>query len=165
MLPRADLIPFGTKQVNSDLGDPANSARPVMLGTLSVRVDPTAERVAIDSALETGARLILANMLPLQPHPLTYMLAREFATLPFEEDLEAVRATAARAAALGIGTELLRVTSSRPVKALITLASEREVGLLVFGPDRSRLGRRVFRRAAERVRREAPCLVWISSDA
>ena len=30
-------------------------AAPVMLGTLSVRVDPSAERMAIDSALEVGA--------------------------------------------------------------------------------------------------------------
>ena len=134
----------------------------MLLGTLSVRVDPSAERMAIDSALEAGAKLILANMLALPPYPLTVMLAREYATLPHEEDLDAVRATARRAAALGIPTELLRVSSPRPVTALIELAHDREAGLLVFGPDRSRISRRRFAAAARTVRRDAPCLVWVA---
>src|ERR1700689_3369205 len=96
-------------------------ALPVLLGTLSVRVDPSAERMAIDSALEAGGRLIVANMLGLPPYPLTVMLAPEFATLPHEEDLEAVRATAARAAGLGIPTELLRISSPRPLRAMVEL--------------------------------------------
>src|SRR5215475_2347041 len=60
--------------------------RPVMLATLSVRVDPNAERVAIESALETGTNLIVANMLPLQAYPLTSVLAPDQLTLPHEED-------------------------------------------------------------------------------
>ncbi len=138
--------------------------RPVLLATLSVRVDPTAEQMAIDSALESEARLILANMLVLPPYPLTLMLAPEYATLPHEEDRDAVRGTAERAAALGIAAELLRVSSRRPVTALIELAREREAGLLVFGPDLMLTPRRRFRAAARRVRREAGCLVWIAPD-
>jgi nucleotide-binding universal stress UspA family protein len=139
-------------------------ASPVLLGTLSVRVDPSAERMAIDSALHAGVKLIVANMLDLPPYPLTVMLAPEYATLPHEEDLDEVRATAARAAAQGVSTELLRVSSRRPVTALLELAREREVGLLVFGPDLSRTPRRRFRAAARRVRRDAGCLVWIAPD-
>ena len=97
--------------------------RPVLLGTLSVRIDACAERMAIDSALEAGAKLILANMLLLPPYPRTVMLAPEYATLPHEEDLDEVRATASSAVALGIETELLRVSSPRPVRALIELAA------------------------------------------
>jgi hypothetical protein len=104
-------------------------------------------------------------MLLLPPYPLTFMLAPEFVTLPHEEDLDAVRATAERAAALGIPTELLRISSRRPVSALLELAGEREVGLLVFGPNLSLTPRRHFRRAARRVRRDAGCLVWIAGDA
>jgi len=44
------------------------------------------------------------------------------------------------------------------------LAAEREAGLLVFGPDVSLTPRRRFRVAANRVRREAGCLVWIAPD-
>ncbi len=145
-------------------GSERSRARPVILGTLSVRVDPSAERMALDSALQAGVRLIVANMLTLPPYPLTVMLAPEHATLPHEEDLDAVRATAGRAAALGIPTELLRISSRRPVQALLELVGERDAGLLVFGPDLSRTPRWRFRNAARRVRREAGCLVWIAPD-
>ena len=138
--------------------------RPVLLATLSVRIDACAERMAIDSALEAGTKLILGNMLLLPPYPRTVMLAPEYATLPHEEDLDEVRATASRAVALGIETELLRVSSPRPVRALIELAASRQVGLLVFGPDRTRLSRLRFRRAARTVRKYAPCLVWTAES-
>jgi hypothetical protein len=138
--------------------------RPVVLATMSVRVDPAAERMAIESALDTRARLIVANLLPLPPFPLTLALAREYATLPHEEDLEAVRATARRAAACGLQTELLRISSPRPVVALIELIRERRAGLLVLGPDKHRTPRLQLWLAARRVRREAECLVWIAPE-
>ena len=50
-------------------------ARPVILGTLSVRIDPAAERFALESALEAGVPLIIANMIPMQPYPMTMILA------------------------------------------------------------------------------------------
>jgi nucleotide-binding universal stress UspA family protein len=140
-------------------------ARPVVLATLSVRVDPSAERMAIDSALEAGVPLIIANLLPLRPFPTTLgTVGAEGLNLPHEEDLDAVRATAARAAALGLKTELLRVTTRRPLQALLEVVREREAGLLVFGPDLSRTSRLRFRWVARRVRREADCLVWIAPD-
>jgi nucleotide-binding universal stress UspA family protein len=142
----------------------ATRRRPVVLATLSVRVDPRAERMAIDSALEVGAPLIIANMLKLPPYPSTLMLAREYLTLPHEEDLEEVRATARRAAALGIRTELLRITSRHPLTALIELIRERRAGLAVLGPDVRRTPRLMLWFAARRVRRETDCLVWIAPD-
>jgi hypothetical protein len=142
----------------------AAAPRPVVLATLSVRVDPRAERVAIDSAAEAGVGLILANMLWLPPHPTTLTLAREHATLPHEEDLEAVRETAQRAAAAGVPTELLRISSRRPLAALIELLRERRAGLVVLGPDPRRTPRWLLWAAARRVRRQADCLVWIGPD-
>jgi nucleotide-binding universal stress UspA family protein len=140
----------------------AVSARPVILATLAVRVDPAAERVAIDAALETRCKLLLASMIWLPPHPTTLTLAREYATLPHEEDLEAVRATAERAAARGIPTELLRISSRRPLAALLELVRERQAGLLVLGPDPNRTPRWWRTVAAWRIRRQADCLVWIA---
>lgn len=140
-------------------------ARPVVLATMSVRVDPSAERMALDSALEAGVTLVIVNLLPLRPYPTSFgLLGPEGMTLPHEEDLDAVRATAARAASLGVKTELLRVTSRRPVRALMEVIHERDAGLLVFGPDLSLTGRLRFRLTARRVRREADCLVWIAPD-
>ena len=142
----------------------AISARPVLLVTLAARVDPAAERVAIDAALETRCKLLLANLIWLPPHPTTLTLAREYATLPHEEDLDAVRKTAERAAARGIPTELLRISSRRPLAALLELVSERDPGLVVLGPDPRRTPRWWRALAARRIRRRVDCLVWIAPD-
>jgi hypothetical protein len=139
------------------------SGRPVVLGTLSCRIDPTAERMAIESALEADSPLLVTNAVHLPNYPTTLMLiGPDAATLPHEEDLDAVRATAERAVALGIRTEHLRVSSKRPVKALLEVARDQRAGLLVFGPDRTRFPARRFRRAAREIRKRATCLVWIA---
>jgi nucleotide-binding universal stress UspA family protein len=140
-------------------------ARPVVLATLSVRVDPSAERMAIDSAIEAGVPLLLVNILRFRPYPTTLALVGpEGLNLPHEEDLDAVRATAARAAELGVKTELLRVTTRRPVQALLEIVAERDAGLLVFGPDLKLTGRMRFRLLARRLRRDAGCLIWVAPD-
>jgi hypothetical protein len=140
-------------------------ARPVVLATLSVRIDPSAEEMAVASALEAGAPLIVANMIHLPPYPATVMLVGPGgATLPHEEALDEVRGTAGRAAALGIRTELLRISSRHPVRALLELVAERDAGLLVFGPAAGRIRGPRLRAAARRVRRDAPCLVWVAPD-
>ncbi len=140
-------------------------ARPVVLATLQVRVDPSAERMAIDSAIEAGVPLLLVNLIRLPPYATTMiLLGPEQTTLPHEEDLDAVRATARRAADLGVRTELLRVRTTRPVQALLEVASERDAGLIVFGPHLGRVGRMRFQRAARRIRRDAGCLVWVAPD-
>ena len=140
--------------------------RPVVLGTLSCRIDPDAEQFAFEAALDADSSLVIANVVHLPNYPTTLMLVGpDAATLPHEEDLDAVRATAERAAELGIRTEHLRVSSKRPVKALLEVVRDQGAGLLVFGPDRSRIARRKFRRAARRIRDEAACLIWIAPDA
>jgi hypothetical protein len=148
----------------SGRGPTGVAPRPVVLATLSVRVQPAAERMAIETAAQAGAPLIVANMLWLPPHPTTLTLAREHATLPHEEDLDAVRATAHRAAAAGVPTELLRISSRRPLAALIELIEERGAGLVVLGPDPRRTPRWWRRLAARRVRRRTDCLLWISDE-
>ena len=42
--------------------------RPVVLGTLSVRPDPTAEDMAVGSALEAGVPLLVVNVVRLPPY-------------------------------------------------------------------------------------------------
>lgn len=135
--------------------------RPVVLATLSARFDPSAERFAVDCALEASAALVVVNVVDMKPYPCTMrLLGPSAATLPEEEDLEPVRASARRAAALGIPTQLLRVTSSRPVRALLEIVGERDACLLVFGPDASRMRARKLRKATAQLRERAPCLVW-----
>jgi nucleotide-binding universal stress UspA family protein len=153
------------REARIERGAQAPRSRPVVLATLQVRVDPSAERMAIDSAIEAGVPLLLVNLIRLPPYATTMILmGPEHTTLPHEEDLEAVRATARRAAELGVKTELLRVRTTRPVQALLEVASERDAGLIVFGPHLGRVGRMRFRRVARRIRREAGCLVWVAPD-
>ena len=129
--------------------------RPVVLATLSVPVDPEAERLAVEAALETGAQLVVADLFWLPPTAATVLRG----------DIEAVRETAARAAALGIRTELLvKVCGLGPARALVRLAREREAGLVVLGPDRRRAGRRRVGRAAKVVCDGVDCLVWTAPD-
>ena len=159
-------MPSVREAVRRSRGTPSAFAPigPVMLATLSVRVARAAEEMAIESALQAQVPLILANLLTFRPGLLTSQLARDYVVLPHEEDLEAVRETAARAAERGVKTELLRISSPRPIEAMLELAEERRVGLLVFGPERSRLPRWRFRQAVRAIRRQATCLVWISSE-
>jgi nucleotide-binding universal stress UspA family protein len=136
---------------------------PVVLGTLSSRVDPDAERLAIESAVETGVPLLVVNAVPMPACGRALAFAGPMAlTFPLEEDYEQVRATAERAARWGIRVEHLRVTSPRPATALVQLANERGAGLLVLGPKRGRVSGWRFKRAAREVRRNATCLVWIA---
>jgi nucleotide-binding universal stress UspA family protein len=152
-----------------DVGEPVDAgglraAGPVVLGTLSSRVDPEAERIAIESALDAGVALLVVNAMPMPACPRALVLGGPSAlNFPHEEDYAAVRATAERAAALGIRVEHLRVTSPRPATALVQVANERGAGLLVLGPKRGRVSRWRLRRAAREVRRGAACLVWIAS--
>lgn len=132
-----------------------------MLGTLSSRVEPEAERIAIESAVENGVPLLVVNVVPMAACPRALALAGPKAlSCPHREDYEAVRATAQRAASWGLKVQHLRVTSPRPAKALVQIANERGAGLLVLGPKRKGIFR--FWRAAREVVRNANCLVWIA---
>jgi len=134
---------------------------PVVLGTLASRVEPDAERLAISSALEADVPLLVVNGVQAPPSLRTLQLG---ALDPAREDYAAVRATAERAARLGIRVEHLRVTSPRPAKAIVEIANERGAGLLVLGPKRGRVSRWRLRRAAREVKRNAACLVWIAGE-
>jgi hypothetical protein len=139
-----------------------DAGRPVLLATLGVPFDPAASAFAVDAAVEAGEPLIVANVVQLPP--LGMSVAMGYDQLPDRpEEAEALRAPAELAHALGAEVERLRVKSLRPIEALLQLVSERTPGLLVFGPDRSRIRSRAYRKAASAVRERAGCLVWLPS--
>jgi Universal stress protein family len=132
---------------------------PVLLATLlAAPFDEAAAEFAVAAAVETGRALIVAVVVQLAPLPLSLMLGHDQIDSP--ADAESFRAPAELAYSLGVAVERLRVRSPRPVEALLELVAEREPGLLVFGPDRTRLSRRRYERAVRAVRERAPCLVW-----
>ncbi len=76
------------------------------------------------------------------------------ALLPHDDARAEVRATAQRAATLGVQTLLLWVGTRRPARALLEVAAEQSAALLVFAPDRRAIGTRRFRRTARAVRKQ-----------
>ena len=116
--------------------------------------------MAVDAAVEAGEPLIVANVVELPPLAMSVKLGYD--QLPYTPDeAEALRAPAELAHSLGAEVERLRVRSPRPVEALLQLVGERRPGLLVFGPDRTQLKPRTYRKAARALRQRAACLVWL----
>jgi hypothetical protein len=134
-----------------------SGARPVMLATLDVPFDSEAAAFGVDAAVESGAALIVVNVVATPFLPST-LAGWDVPAPPEVED--SLSAPSRLALALGVEVERLRVRSPHPVDALLQVAGEREPGVLVFGPDRTRLRRRHYRRAERAVRERASCLVW-----
>lgn len=134
-----------------------------MLVTLDVPFERRAWVVALDAAVESGQPLIVANVVELPPLPLSVIMGYD--QLDYTPELaRALREPAELAHSLGIQVERLRVKSLHPIEALVQLVGERRPGLLVFGPDRTKLSRRVYRRAARALRQRIDCLVWLPDE-
>jgi nucleotide-binding universal stress UspA family protein len=132
----------------------------VFLATFGVPFDERAAEFAVDSALESGVALIVANVVEIGPLPLSFIMGYD--QLPDPPVLAAsLRAPAELARSLGVQVERLRVKTLHPISALLDVVAERSPGLLVFGPDRKRMRRFRYWRAARAVRESAPCLVWL----
>jgi nucleotide-binding universal stress UspA family protein len=142
---------------------PAHAAgHPVLLATLDVPFDGSASAVAVDAAVESGQALIVVNVVEIRPLPLSLVMGYD--DLGYTEEMErSLREPAELAHSFGLRVERLKVKTLHPVQALLDLATERDTGLLVFGPDRARLGRIRFRRAVRALRDRATCLIWLPS--
>ena len=133
--------------------------RPVMLATLDVPFDVNAVAFAVDSAVELGQRLIVANFVERAPLPLSAMLGYD--DLPYPPQLaESLAAPATLARSLGVEVTRLRVKSFHPVQAMLEVVAEQAPGIFVFGPDRARIGRLRYRRAVRALRSRTGTLLW-----
>ena len=150
----------GRAKVDAPATSRPSRARPVLLATLDVPFDPEAARLGVDSAVEAGAALLVVNAVETAFVPVT-LAGLDYVA---REDVEdSLRRPCALARSLGVEVERLRVRSPRPVEALLEVIGEREPGLVVFGPDRSRVSRRRYRKAVRALGERAPCLVWIAT--
>ena len=139
--------------------------RPVMLATVGVPLDRTAAIFAVDSAVEQGRTLILVNVTRLEPLSLSVRMGYDALEEFTPEVTASMRKCADLARSLGLRVDRLRIRSPRPVTALIEFSDERRAGILVFGPDRTALGERAYRRTVRRLVDACPCLVWTASHA
>ncbi len=146
--------------VREPVADRATRSRPVLLATLGVPFDPDGLSFALDAAVESGRPLVVANVVRLEPLPMSVMLG--FDRLEPAELTEALLEPAKLARSLGVEVERLRVRSPRPVTALVELVGEVQPGVVVFGPDRALLSQRLYRKAAGKLREQASCLVWLA---
>jgi len=142
-----------------------SAGRPVLLATLGVPLNEEASVFAVDTAVESGQRLVVANVTALEP--LRMSIALGYDTLPelTPEVSASLRRSAELARSLGVHVERLRVRSPRPVQALLDLIADVRPGLFVFGPDRKALRERRYRKALGAVRDRVTCLVWVPNDA
>ena len=140
---------------------PAGAKGPVLLATLGVPFEPAAAEFAVDAAVETGAPFIVVNVVEMVLGPSAIVLGTSW-ELHDEADTRALAAPAGLAASLGVKVERLRVCSPHPIDALIQVIGECAPSLLVFGPDRTRLRRRRYRKAVEAVSERVACLVWLA---
>jgi nucleotide-binding universal stress UspA family protein len=152
-------LTLGRPEAPSFLPDGPPTVRPVMLLTFDVPFDRTAVVFAVESAAETGAELYICDGIPVATGNPAVAASRTFGTF---DTREACAAIAEEARELGIRATQLLFHHPRPVHAALEVTRDERVGLLVFGADRKRLGRLNFWRIARRLRKSAPCLVWIS---
>jgi nucleotide-binding universal stress UspA family protein len=132
-----------------------------MLATLDVPFDPEAVAFAVGSAIELGQPLIVANFVEWAPLPLSTMLGYD--ELPYPPEMEQSLAEPARLAhSLGVSVTRLRVKSFHPIPAMLEVVAEQNAGLLVFGPDRSRMMRLRYRRAVRAIRSTVTALIWLA---
>ena len=155
------MLTLRRRATREDVSSLGARGRPVMLATLEVPFDDEAAAFAVDAAVECGQPLIVATVIEMPLGPMCVIMG--YGDLePSEEEAARFRAPAQLAHTLGVHVERLRVRSPHPVDALLELVAEREPGLLVFGPDRSQLNPRLFRKAAKKIRDRATCLVWLA---
>ena len=131
----------------------------------AVRVHPSAERMAIDSAVEAGVPLLVVNLIPLPLYVRTLVLwGRRARRSRTRRTSTRCAPTAHRAAELGVQTELLRVRTRHAVQALLEVLQRARRRAARVRPRLGRVGRLRFRATARRLRRSADCLVWIAPD-
>ena len=134
------------------------------MATLGVPFDAEATSFAVETAVESGRLLIIANVLVLEATPVSLMIGYSGVLGDPPELAAALRVPAERARALGVQVERIRIRTPHRVDALLEFVSERAVALLVFGPDPCRLRSRLHRKACRALRDRAPCLVWTNES-
>jgi nucleotide-binding universal stress UspA family protein len=145
------------RDTNEDLAALGSRSRPVLLVTLDVPYADEAIAFAVDSAVENGQPLVLVNVAEVLPTAYSLL---GYGYVEREELQDALRKPVELARSLAVSVERLRVCSPHPVDALLEVVAEREPGVLVFGPDRTQVSRRRYRKAERAVRERASCPVW-----
>ena len=146
------------RNTHEDVAALGSRDRPVLLATLDVPYADEAVAFAVDSAVENGQPLVLVNVAEVLPTAYSLL---GYGYVERDDLQDALRKPVELARSLAVEVERLRVCSPHPVDALLEVVAERNPAVLVFGPDRTQLPGRRYRKAERAVRERASCLVWI----
>jgi len=149
------------QRTSVDTVAPVDGSHPVMLVTFDVPFERVATELAVDTAVESGQPLIIVNAAEVPLGPISLSMGYEY--VGKEEVEDALQAPTALALQLGTDVERIRLCSPRPIEALLELVAERRPGLLVVGPDRTRMRKRTYAKLAKKISARAACLVWLAS--
>jgi nucleotide-binding universal stress UspA family protein len=131
-----------------------------MLATLDVPFDHDAVVFAVDAAVDQGALLVVDNIVEWAPLPLSAIMGYD--DLPYTPEMAESLAEPVRLArSLGVEVTRLRVKSLHPIPAMLEVVAEQDPGLYVFGPDRKRIMRLRYWRAARAIRSSVTTLIWL----
>lgn len=141
---------------------------PVVLATFaSARLDARAARVAVESAADMGSTLVLAQVVDTGTGRRRARRAVESVPPALAAAIAAVRELADD---LGVEVEALRVSSPRPVAALLGFVAARRPALVVFAADPGVLRRfrgptrRRYDRFVAALAEHAQCLIWTAQE-
>jgi hypothetical protein len=147
---------------------PRRHGGPVVLATFaSAPFGTRAARLAVEAAAEMRSPLIVVQSVEVRSRRRRARAAAE----PLAPSLAAgVRAVRVLAAEFGVDVEALRVSSRRPVGALLGLVSDRRAALVVLASDPAALRRfrrptrRQYRRFVAALAGHADCLLWTAQE-
>jgi hypothetical protein len=147
---------------------PRRHGGPVVLATFaSAPFGAQAARLAVEAAAEMRSPLIVVQSVEVRTGRRRARAAAE----PLAPRLAAaVRAVRVLAAEFGVDVEALRVSSRRPIGALLGLIADRRAALVVLASDPAALRRfrrptrRQYRRFVAALAGHADCLLWTAQE-
>ena len=153
----------GARAVTEDHGKRRHGG-PVVLATFEgARLDAHSARLAVESAADMRSPLLVVEVLETRPG----RRGAGRATAPVSAALAAtLGAATSLAEEFGVELEALRVSSLRPVAALLEFVEDRRPALVVFAADPAALRRFLrptrsqYRRFVNALAEQAACLLW-----
>ena len=147
---------------------PRRHGGPVVLATFaSAPFGARAARLAVEAAAEMRSPLIVVQSVEVRTRRRRARAAAEPLAPRLAAAVQAVRVLAAE---FGVDVEALRVSSRRPIGALLGLIADRRAALVVLASDPAALRRfrrptrRQYRRFVAALAGHADCLVWTAQE-
>jgi hypothetical protein len=161
-------IDRGNARAGARMSQPSRNGGPVVIATFAgAPFGARAARLAVETAAELRSTLLIVEVRGAQSRRRRAAAAAKASAPALAAS---VRAAEALAGEYSLEVEALRVSSARPVEALLGFVADRSPALVVFATDPAALRR--FRRPTRRTHRRfvaaladgAQCLIWTAQE-